>query len=187
LAALLSGVSCAAVLPVAAAELAEKLVPCLACHGEEGTSQVENVPSLGAQPAPYTLVQLFMFREKLRIVEPMNEATRELRDGDLQAIADALAAQPAPQAATDAGDPARLERARALAEQHRCNVCHRPDYSGREMAPRLAHQREDYLLKSLRGYRSGERRGYDATMAEVIQPLDDARLAELAYYLAHFR
>jgi len=84
-------------------------------------------------------------------------------------------------------EPLQIERARALAEEHRCNFCHRPDYSGRETAPRLAHQREDYLQKALREYKSGERRGYDATMAEVMQPLDDARIADLAYYLAHFR
>jgi cytochrome c553 len=53
--------------------------------------------------------------------------------------------------------------------------------------PRLADQREDYLLKTLREYKSGARHGYDATMAEVLQPIDDAQLVELAYYLAHVR
>ena len=49
------------------------MAPCLACHGEKGQSETENTPSLGAQQAPYTLIQLFMFRQKLRIFEPMNE------------------------------------------------------------------------------------------------------------------
>lgn len=172
---------------VSAAELAEKLAPCLACHGERGTSQIDNVPSLGGQPAPYVLVQLFMFRERLRIVDPMTEAVRGLTDDDLRAISDAIAALPPPAAPAEPGDPARLDRARLLAERHRCNFCHRPDYAGRDTAPRLAWQREDYLLKTLREYKSGERRGYDATMAEVMQPLDDPQTVELAYYLAHFR
>src|ERR1700738_4644488 len=61
----------AAALPVFAADLEEKLAPCLACHGVQGHSEIENAPSLGAQPAPYTVIQLFMFREQLRVAEPM--------------------------------------------------------------------------------------------------------------------
>ena len=124
----------AGVLPVLADDLpeklAEKLAPCLACHGVEGQSVLENVPSLGAQTAPYALIQLFMFREKMRVAEPMTEAAQGLSDGDLQAMSDALAAQPPPKPPDDPGDPTRLERARAVTEQHRCNFCHRPDYSG---------------------------------------------------------
>jgi cytochrome c553 len=170
-----------------AADLGEKLAPCLACHGAEGQSELENVPSLGAQPAPYTVIQLFLFREKLRVAEPMNEMAKDLGDSELQSIADLLSKQPAPKPPADAGDAARLERARALTEQNHCNVCHRPDFSGRENVPRLADQREDYLLKTLRDYKSGARRGYDATMAEVLQPIDDAQLTEFAYYLARVR
>ena len=84
----------------------------------------------------------------------------------------------------DPVDPERLERARAMVEQNHCNVCHRPDFSGQENVPRLASQREDYLLKSLRDYKSGARHGYEPTMAEVLQPIDDAQLVECAYYLA---
>ena len=53
--------------------------------------------------------------------------------------------------------------------------------------PRLADQREDYLLKTLREYKSGARHAYDASMAEVLQPIDDAQIVALAYYLAHTR
>ncbi len=171
----------------ALAEPAEKLVPCLACHGEKGQSENEKVPSLGAQPAPYSVIQLFLFREKMRVVEPMNDMAKELSNDDLRSLADALAALPPPKPPADRGDSARLERARALTEQNHCNICHRPDFSGRENVPRLADQREDYLLKSLRDYKSGERRGYDAAMAEVLQPIDDAQLVEFAYYLSHLR
>lgn len=173
--------------PGIGANLDDKIAPCLACHGAEGQSETENVPSLGAQPAPYTVIQLFMFREKLRIAEPMNEMARELSDGELQSFADLIAQQPAPKAPTNPGDPARMERARVLTEQNHCNICHRPDFSGRENVPRLADQREDYLLKTLRDYKSGARRGYDASMAELLQPLDDAQLVECAYYLARLR
>jgi cytochrome c553 len=175
------------VLPASAAGIDEKLAPCLACHGAEGQSETDNVPSLGAQLAPYTVIQLFMFREKMRLAEPMNEMAKGLSDDDLQSAADLFAKQPAPKPPADPGDPARLERARALVEQNHCNICHRPDFSGQNNVPRLADQREDYLLKTLRDYKSGARRGYDATMAEVLQPLDDPQFIEFAYYLARVR
>ena len=36
-------------LSAVSADLSEKLAACFACHGTEGQSQIENVPSLGAQ------------------------------------------------------------------------------------------------------------------------------------------
>src|SRR6266581_8208955 len=62
----------------------ERAAPCLACHGEKGQSETDNTPSLGAQQAPYALIQLFMFREKLRVFEPMNEMAKALSDDDLR-------------------------------------------------------------------------------------------------------
>jgi cytochrome c553 len=174
-------------LPALGADLSEKLVPCLACHGTEGQSQTENVPSLGAQTPSYSLIQLFMFREKMRVAEPMNEAAKELTDEELQSIAAALAALPAPQPPADPGDPERLERTRALTEQNHCNICHRPDFSGQESVPRLADQREDYLLKTLREYKNGARHAYEPIMVQALQPIDDAQLVEFAYYLSRLR
>ena len=162
----------------------EKLEPCFACHGTTGQAETENVPSLGAQPSKYALIQLFMFREKLRLVEPMTELTKGWSDADLQQAADFIATLPPPKPTADPVDPVRLERAHALVEQNHCNVCHRPDFSGQENVPRLAGQREDYLLKALREYKSGARHGYEPTMAEVLQPIDDAQVVEFAYYLS---
>lgn len=177
----------AGALPAFATEPPENLASCLACHGAEGQSATDNVPSLGAQPAPYTVIQLFLFREKMRVADPMNDMAKPLSDTDLQSAADFLAGLPPPKPPADPGDAARLERARTLTEQNHCNICHRPDFSGKDNVPRLADQREDYLLKALREYKSGQRRGYDPSMAEVLQPVDDATLVELAYYLARVR
>jgi len=173
--------------PLVAAEPSEKLASCLACHGSGGQSQIENVPSIGGQTSPYALIQLFMYREKLRVADAMNEAAKELTDADLQSLADALAELPPPKPPDEVPDPARLERARALTEQNRCNICHRPDFAGQRTVPRLADQREDYLLKTLRDYKSGARRAWEPIMLEVLQPLDDAQLVEFAYYFARLR
>jgi len=39
--------------------------------------------------------------------------------------------------------------------------------------PRLANQREDYLLKAMREYKSGSRTGYAGAMATELQRLSD--------------
>jgi cytochrome c553 len=164
-----------------------RVAPCLACHGERGQSETENTPSLGAQQPPYALIQLFMFREKLRTFEPMNEMAKPLTDDDLRTFSDFIGKLPKPAAPTDAGDPARMQRAQALVQQHRCNSCHNTDFSGKDNVPRIANQREDYLAKTLREYKDNSRHGYDATMAEVLQPVTTEQIADLAYFLARVR
>ncbi len=162
----------------------ERVAPCLACHGERGQSETENTPSLGGQQPPYALIQLFMFREKLRAFELMNEMARPLSDDDLRTFSDFIARLPKPSPPADAGDPARVQRGQAAVEQHRCNTCHNADFSGKENVPRIANQREDYLLKTLSEYKDNSRHGYDASMADVMAPVTAAQIADLAYFLA---
>jgi cytochrome c553 len=162
----------------------ERLALCRACHGEAGQSQMPEVPSLGGQPAFYVMVQIYMFRERMRAIEPMSEMLKGISDAELRAMADAIAKLPPPQPDATPIEAARAERAQALIQQHRCNVCHLPSFAGIENVPRLAGQREDYLLKSLRGYKDNSRRGYDTQMADVVEPLTDADFADLAHYLA---
>jgi cytochrome c553 len=167
--------------------LEERAAPCLACHGERGQSETENTPSLGGQQAPYALIQLFMFREKLRTFEPMNEMAKALTDDDLRLFSEFIGKLPKPTPPADAPDPARLQRAQALVQQHRCNNCHNVDFSGRDNVPRLADQREDYLAKTMLEYKDNSRHGYDGTMADVLQPVTKDQIADLAYFLARVR
>ena len=170
-----------------ASDIAERAAPCLACHGEKGQSQIEFTPSLGGQQAPYALIQLFMFREKLRTFEPMNEMAKALSDDDLRAFSDYIASLPKPVPPEDAGDPARMARAQALAQQFRCSSCHKPDFSGGDNVPRIASQREDYLKKTLSEYKDNSRHGYDGTMADVMGSVSPDQIADLAYYIARVR
>jgi cytochrome c553 len=182
LAALLTGAAGTQAQP-----LAERIAPCLACHGEKGTSEIPEVPSLGGQPAPFLLIQLYQFRERQRLAEPMNELTKDFTDDDLRTFSDELAKLPPPTPPAEGAEPARLEKGRAAAQRHRCGFCHNPDMSGHDQIGRIGAQREDYLLKALREYKTAERRGYDPAMVEVAQSIPDEDLADIAHYLAHFR
>ena len=166
---------------------AERLQPCLTCHGENGTSATPDVPSLGAQPSYFLLIQLFMFRERLRPIEPMTSMLKGVSDDDLRRMADALAKLPPPKPDASPADPERVTRVQELVAQHRCNFCHSGDYEGQENVPRIAGQREDYLMKALRGYKDNTRRGYDAQMSDVVEPLTDAEFADFAHFLARLK
>jgi cytochrome c553 len=166
--------------------LAEQLAVCAGCHGKNGVSTMENTPSLAGHPVLYTQIQLFLFREAQRVDPAMNAATEGMSDAMLTELAEHYAAQkPSPPTATP--DPALDARGREIAVSHRCGACHLPDYAGRDQMPRLAGQREDYLLKALRDYKAGNRAGDGAQMAEVVYNLGDDDLKALAHHIAHVR
>ena len=165
----------------------ERAAPCFGCHGEHGQSGTETIPSLGGQQAQYALIQLFMFREKLRVFEPMNEMAKPLSDDDLRTFSDFIAKLPKPPPPADVGDPARIQRAQAIVAQNHCNSCHKADFSGGDNVPRIADQREDYLAKTLREYKDNSRHGYDGTMADVMGSVTPDQIADLAYYIARVR
>jgi cytochrome c553 len=170
---------------VAGASLAERVAVCLKCHGASGQSQEPLTPSLGGQPAFFLLTQLFLFREGRRESALMIENAKGFTDDDLRAFSAELAKLPPPAPPRDAPDAARFARGQALAEKWHCTVCHNPDLSGRDQMPRLANQREDYLVKALREFKRGARIGYGGAMTSELTGLTDADLVDLAHFLAH--
>lgn len=171
----------------AAPDLQEQLAICAGCHGENGVSTMENTPSLAGHPVLYTQIQLFLFREGQRVNAAMNPVTEGMSDDMLTALAEHYAKLPPAPPATGTPDPALDARGRELTASHRCGSCHLPDYAGRDQMPRIAGQREDYLFKALRDYKSGARAGDGAQMAEVVYALSDDDLKALAHHIAHFK
>ncbi len=150
-------------------------------------SETPEVPSLAGMPEKFTLIQLYLFRERMRKIEIMNDVAKGMTDDDLRKFSDYFAKLAPPKASGDPPDTAIAARAQAVIVKNHCASCHNPDFSGREQMPRLAAQREDYLLKSLRDYKAAQRPGYDATMDEVIRPITDADIVDLSHYLARLR
>jgi cytochrome c553 len=178
----------AAAQPAPAQSVEKRAETCFACHGRSGQSQTPLTPSLGGQPSFFVVAQLFLFRDGRRGNAPaaMNEAAKGLSNDDLRAFGELISKLPPPTPPAQAPDPDRFARGRAVADRRHCPVCHNPDYSGREQMPRLANQREDYLVKALRDFRSGTRIGYGRSMATELAGLSDGDLVDLAHYLAHF-
>ena len=94
--------------------VAERVKQCAVCHGEDGNSQMANLPSLAGQPEFFIINQLFLMREGVRKVDAMAALVKDLKDDDLQALAKHYAAQP-PKASGEPIDPTLVQRGSELA------------------------------------------------------------------------
>jgi len=163
--------------------LAEKIQLCGACHGEDGNSKMEKTPSLAGQPAFFVLNQLFLMREGVRKVEPMAPIVKDLKDEDLQALSEHFAKLPA-KLGDEAVDQAQATTGAEIAAHRRCDSCHQRGLVGSEQIPRLAKQRIDYLILSLKAFRDTTRQGGDTAMSANLAGASDADLVALAHYCA---
>ena len=174
--------------PATAQTIAERLAPCLACHGENGTSTTPDVPSLGAQPAYFMLIQLFMFRERLRNDRADDRhAQRHQRRRRFAPWRTTIAAA----AAAGRRQARPIQRAplarRSWSPSTAAISVTTPTIPASRTYRGIAGQREDYLVKALRAYKDNTRRGYDAQMADVVEPLTDADFADLAHMLSRMK
>jgi len=159
---------------------------CAACHGPGGNSTDPQFPSLAAQPPIYVFYQLLQFREQRRKDARMSPFAEKLTDADMKDIAAYYAAQK-PAAPTLAADPAKVAAGKAIAQRFYCSSCHTSTFAGQNHIARLAGQHYDYLVKELRGFKTGARPDIDGTMASAAQPLTDEDITNVAHYLASLR
>lgn len=177
----------AAGAPAAAAAqpLAQRVALCAACHGAEGNSQMPNSPSLAAQPKVFLEHQLIVIREGLRVIPAMTGMLDGMSDKEITAIAEYFASQPLKPQPGERNE-AQFERGRTIAARMHCASCHLAGYEGRDQMPRLAGQREDYLVHSMRDFKGGAA-GRDTIMASALYGTSDQDIRDLAHYLAHLK
>ncbi|WP_207540766.1 c-type cytochrome [Sabulicella rubraurantiaca] len=158
---------------------------CTHCHGRNGVASTSGTPSLAGQPAEYLVAQMVLLRAGRRVSGPMADFVRGLADQQIEDLAAFFSGMPAaPPPYREERDAGTVATGEALAERMRCGSCHRPDYHGEALFPRLASQREDYLRRTLADYRDNRRVAPDTQMNEVMQGVSDADIAALAHYLA---
>ncbi len=173
-------------VPASAQTVEERLPTCLACHGENGASATPTVPSLGGMPVNYVLSQLYLFRENIRQVDPMNAMAAGLSDDDLRTLGALINKMPPPPPAAKLA-AAEEEAGSALVEKYHCNSCHMPNLSGQGTIPHIAGQHVEYLQEALVTYKNNTRRGYSPAMNEAVQAVADEEIPLLARYVASFR
>ena len=163
----------------------EKAELCAGCHGDNGISQMENIPSLAGQPDQFIQWQLVYFRAGARKNEQMQPIVEQLNNDDIRNLG-AYFAQLAPPKAPADDNPDLSKKGAQAAVGRRCASCHTDSYAGTKAVARVAGQRQEYLLKALHDYKSGVRSGGGlAAMADVAFPLSEEEIEALAHYLAH--
>ena len=163
--------------------LAERIAQCGACHGEDGNSKMENMPSLAGQPEFFLLNQLVLIREGVRRVDVMTPFVKDLKDPDLEALAKHYS-KLTPKPSGEPIDQTLVARGAEVAAARRCGSCHQPDLSGQEQMPRVAKQRIDFLIMTMKAFRDNPRPGADTLMSGAVAGLTDADLTALAHFAA---
>jgi cytochrome c553 len=166
----------------AADSIAEKAGTCAACHGPGGHSSMTEVPTLAGQPAYYIKLQLNLFRDKQRASARMSPIAESLSDSEVEQLSAYFAALPPSQAPH--GQDNDRGKGELLAQAGHCASCHLETDAGQNQTPRLAGQREDYLVKAMKDYRDGKRSRFDGTMTEVLRGFSDQDLVDLAHYFS---
>jgi cytochrome c553 len=165
-------------MPASAADdIAAKVQPCAACHGENGVpADPKTIPTIWGQQQSYLVKQLHDFRSGDRTSPIMSPIAKDLAQEDLRKIAAYFAAKPWP------AQPAAAVTAppSALAQ---CQPCHQRNFEGGAPAPRLAGLSYDYLVAAMRGFATGERTN-NGDMPKFMQALSDSERDAMARYLS---
>lgn len=159
---------------------------CAGCHGENGISQTENIPSLAGQPDQFIQWQLVFFRGGARKNEQMQPVAEQIDNSDIRNLGAYFASLTPPKATVPDDNPDLSKKGAQAAAGRRCANCHTDTFGGKDAVARIAGQREEYLVKALHDYKTGVRSGgAGAAMADVAYPLSEEEITALAHYLAH--
>jgi cytochrome c553 len=161
----------------------QKIPLCESCHGPGGNSAQPGIPSLAGQPKLFMENQLVLFREGIRKSPVMTPLMAGIPDREIVALSDHFSKQPV-KAEKGAVDRKLFAQGQALTKKLRCGICHLADFRGQKQMPRLAGQREDYLLSEMKAYRDNQRP--DTTMTAALYGVKDDEMKALAHFLSRY-
>jgi cytochrome c553 len=170
---------------------------CSACHGSDGNSVASVNPSLAAQHAEYTSLQLSHFKDGTRSSAVMASMVGDLTPEDMKALGTYFAQQKAKGIA--AKDPSLVAAGQKLYRGGNastgvpaCAACHTPTGVGIPTRyPRLSGQYAEYTLAQLQAFKSGQR-GMDKdgkdvngrVMAQIAARMSEPEMRAVADYAA---
>jgi sulfide dehydrogenase cytochrome subunit len=142
--ALLACAAAAAPAVLAAGPSAEMLSrPCAGCHGVNGVSTGNSIPSIAGMPESYLEQAMTQFKDGKRYSTIMGRIAKGYSAEEIKAMAGFFAKQKwvSPKQKVD---PALAERGKKIHEA-KCASCHQDDGRSQTMSGRLAGQWSEYL------------------------------------------
>jgi len=179
-----------------AGDLDAIIAGCDGCHGENGVSQWNDVPTIAGIDAFVHSDALYVYRDEERpcamseyrrgatdkAATTMCAVTKDLSDDQIEAVAEHYAALPFVPAAQDFD--AELAAAGQAIHDRDCGRCHSDGGSNPDdEASIIAGQWMGYLESTFAEYAAGER-DQPAKMKEKMDPLSDADVTALIHYYA---
>ena len=176
--------------------LAQRLQPCMACHGAQGQASREGyLPRIAGKPAAYLYQQLINFRDGRRSNAAMAGLLAYQSEAYLREIAGYFAALNLPQKPLPAptANAAVLARGQQLVLQGdgerklpACTACHGTALTGSLQAvPGLLGLPRDYLIAQLGAWQTGTRQALAPDcMAQITRRLAPADVSAVAAWLA---
>lgn len=156
---------------------------CKACHGEDGNSQREGIPSLAGQNPVYLVDQFQRYGTERRKDFWMGSLAKSIKREDKIRLAIYYSRKT--MRPTGGGDQSLQGYGKQLYTDL-CVDCHGEDARGPEGYARLAGQRPEYLVKMLEEFRTASGKRFNPWMFSMANQLrsDRDRLA-IATYLAN--
>lgn len=167
----------------AADEMPAKAATCLACHGVNGNSTMPGVPSLAAQNARYIYLQLRDYQEGRRDNPMMSPMAVGLSRTEMQELANYFSQQKLSSKNFKA-DPDKVKKGIAKADETLCAMCHLGEFKGQNEIPKVAGQNFDYVVSTLKSFKSKTRTNDAGNMTSVASTLSDEDIENLAHYIA---
>lgn len=177
------GVLAALTFPAAPGNAAEaqtvlggKLVVCGVCHGVNGSPKLEGVPIIWGLQENYVLKQLREFRHGERASDTMKKVAITLTEEEVAPAAAHFATKQWPA-------PANASSSSPSPTMAICEACHQQKLVGGVAAPRLAGQKYDYLVESMRRFADGERKN-SPEMTGIMQAFSASDREAMARYMS---
>ncbi len=182
--------------PLLRAQEAITFSACLPCHGEGATgvpAGAPPIPKLDGQHAAYLNKQLREFKSGKRRNDLMAPLIGVLKKQQMPALAAHFAGQSPVRGTVE--NQQLAARGKVLYEEGNratgvpgCVGCHLPDGVGNQRYPRLAGQRQTYVVQQLTNFKSGTRSNDRAgVMRAVAGRLTDEEMRAVAEYVAGLR
>jgi len=127
-----------------------------------------------------------MIREGIRVIPVKSGQLDGITDREVIALSKYFSGQTLIPVVSQR-DESLFKRGEYLSREMLCGTCHLSDFKGRDQMPRLAGQRENYLLHSMRQFKNNQATGRDTIMAASLYGIADQDLIAIAHYLSQLK
>ncbi len=156
---------------------------CQYCHGKDGNSVKNNIPNLAEQNPIYLLTQFEYFRNDKRKNKVMNELAKGLTAEERINIALYYASQDVSYPADANVNSGFYQQGEKVYNQV-CINCHGAKGKGQQSLPRVAGQKQAFLISTLTNYKTNRGVRPDSPMLGIASALTSEQIKAVSVYVS---